>query len=85
MTTIRRSRRRRPAHPASRAVRPSACAGWSGFLRPDRSLISTWSGIARVVVLAVVLLGLLLTAVALVPARTTLEIGPVRIARTHLA
>ncbi|ACU38898.1 hypothetical protein Amir_5076 [Actinosynnema mirum DSM 43827] len=37
------------------------------------------------VVLAVVLLGLLLTAVALVPARTTLEIGPVRIARTHLA
>ncbi|GAA2681698.1 hypothetical protein GCM10010428_49340 [Actinosynnema pretiosum subsp. pretiosum] len=85
MTTIRRARRRRPTRPAPRAVRPSTCAGWTAFLRSDRSPLATWAGIARVVVLVAVLAGLLLAAVALVPARTTVEIGPVRIARTHLA
>lgn len=64
-----------------------------GRLRSGRSaassvagaLVSSWGAVARVLVLVTALAGLMLLFTALVPASTTMEIGPVRIARTHLA
>nr|AEC53444.1 hypothetical protein [Actinosynnema pretiosum subsp. auranticum] len=85
MRTIGRGGRRTPSRrgicaPTSRRDAP----GGGPLLRLGRSVLTSWAVVLRLLVVLGALVVLVLLAVSALPANSTVEIGPLRIARTQL-